>query len=305
MPINLTIQTGFGANRPNLSDPSQPTRTVGRETFNVSLYKDKTWHCTAPLPLTWRYFIPDFAGGRWHKEMGGTWVLLDQTGKKRVFELRKMDDGTGPVFHWPEEGKRGAVLYRGQGYWIPAPLPSRRVWGGLMVKGGGGLVAGGEYGVGLVAHVETEHTGAVLQVMTARAGLSGGLSGGAAILVCSGFDSVKEMDGFKDSGIDYTIAIGAKFSAVLKTSKLVGVLKGFEGGLESIEKAITLGRKSKLGQEVLKEAPGLAKTAACSYGLVIDTDDQQIVAIDLPLAGGGAEIGVFYGWSQTKVLEQW
>ena len=174
MPINLILTSGPGTNRPNLSQPGQPRISLGPQTFKVSLYRDKTWNCRHPLPQTWRYFIPEFAGGRWHKDLAGSFILMDQKGRNVVFDIRKIEKGGGPVFHWPEAGNRGAVIYRGTGSWTPAPMPSQKVWGGLMIKAGGGVVVGAEGCLAMIGSCDADQTGGLIRILTARAGASAG-----------------------------------------------------------------------------------------------------------------------------------
>lgn len=66
-----------------------------------------------------------------------------------------------------------------------------------------------------------------------------------------------------------------------------------------------LSRQSPTAQAILTEAPGLARSAVSVYGMVVDTDDKKMIGIDLPLAGAGGELGVFYGWSKARVLNAW
>jgi len=300
MPINLEITTASGSNR-CLADKSSgiPAR-VGPMTFYVSLHKDGTWTCRRPIPQQWRYVIPEYASGFWYKDIAGFFVMKDHKKKQEVFELRSIEKGSGPAFHWLKGN-----MYEGTGSWKPSPLPSQKMWAGVLVKGGGGLIVGAEGGAAAVVNVDQTKSGAVLGFGTLRAGIVGGASGGVALVICTGFGSVQEMNGFTSSGADFALAIGVKFSGFLKASKAASSLKKFEGGLDAIEKAIHLGKDSEALKKVLSEVPGAAKSAAAVCSVVVDTDEKNIVAIDIPMAGAGAEIGVFYGWSKVKVVSTW
>ena len=65
-----------------------------------------------------------------------------------------------------------------------------------------------------------------------------------------------------------------------------------------------LGAQGKLAK-VFTELPGIGKGFVNGYGMLVDTDKKNMVAVDIPLAGYGAEIGVYYGWSKSKVLKTW
>jgi hypothetical protein len=38
---------------------------------------------------------------------------------------------------------------------------------------------------------------------------------------------------------------------------------------------------------------------------LVDTDYQNVTAIDVPLAGAGTEAGFYYAWSKYNLLTSW
>lgn len=304
MPIFLEITTPASKGARPILSGSGPTRQVPSMKFNISLERNGEWFVKAPIPKLWRYVIPNnFAGGRWEYDITGKWMiwLMDKTDKKVVFDVRDTKKGGGPAFTW----LNAKSAYDGKCRWKPAMLPSQKIWVGVALKGGAGLGIGAEAGLAAVVDLNTQRHGGSLAMGALRAGATAGASGGLAMLICTGFASVKEMHGHFSSGADYAIAVGPKFGGLVKSSKFATLLKNFDGGMEAVEGALKMGRSSTKLQAVLKEAPGAAKSAMSTYGMLVDTDAKTMVAIDIPGLGGGAELGVFYSWGKAGVLSSW
>lgn len=306
MPMYVAVQTPADKSRPNRS-ASGPAANVPAQTFHIALYQDGSWNCQKPIPQFWRYIMPDTAMGSWYRDIADTLVLMDPTGNKIVFELRTSGRGSGVAFLWPRKGNRGATLYDGEGSWGPSSLSYQKSWVGLVVKGGGGFIAGAEGALGYVVNLNGPRSSALLRIGTARAGIVGGGSAGLALLFCTGFNSIMDMN-YSFGGWDFALAIGPKWSAIAKasasTSKITKALVSFDGGIEAIGTAMTAGQQGKLGK-VLSELPGAGKSVVGGYGMLVDTDEKNIVAIDIPFAGYGTELGVYYGWSRATVQRQW
>ena len=177
----------------------------------------------------------------------------------------------------------------------------------MLVKGGGGLIAGYEGAIAYIASLSDDRSAALVRVGTGRAGVVGGGGAGVCLLFCTGFSNLGEMDGHEFSGWDFALSFGPKWSAVLKGSAQVGkiasALQSFDGGLEAIGAAMVLGKQGAAGK-ILEQVPGVAKSVVGGYGMLVDTDASNIVAIDIPFAGVGAELGVYYGWSKAVILKR-
>ena len=215
MPIRLKIVAPGGRDRPMLGWPG-PRMNVNEQVFEIDLSSDGTWVCRHPIPLHWRYVIPEWAGGTWQRDMISTLVLMDRSSSKVVFELRSSDRGSGDAFYWPRQGNRGAVLYDGTGKWGPSSASSEKCWVGLLVKGGGGLIAGGEGAIAYTLAMDPPNSACLLGIGTARAGAVGGGGAGVALLIATGFNKVQDLDGFSFDGVDFALSFGPKWSAVLK-----------------------------------------------------------------------------------------
>lgn len=309
MPIYIQIKASTRAKRaPIAPGGGSGQAEIPPQSFQVALYADGTWVCSKPLTAYWRYLFPGFPAGRWSKDMAQTIVLYDQSGQNEAFELRSVDKGQGVCFYWPRAGNRGATLFDGEGTWAPGAQTSQRMWIGPMVKGGGGAVVGYEGAVAAICSVDQPSHGAVLRLGTSRAGVVAGGAAGAGVLIVTGFDNPQQMGGFEFGQGDYALAFGAKWSSLTKAvqaSKVAQALRAFDGGMLAISKAMELGKNSPKLQKALTECAGGAKSLVNSYGMLVDTDARTMTGVDIPLAGVGAEIGIFYGWSSASVLKSW
>ncbi len=271
--------------------------------FTVSLDSTGDWYLQKPYPKHFRQITTE-GRGKWYKDTAGSFVLRNIAEKKTIVVLRSVNRCRGPAFCWPRKGNRGAIMFDGQGNWSPTKQVHPKSWIGVMVKGGGGAGLSGEGGFAAVMSLSAgKRHGCSFFSATGRLGAVAGFSGGMALVYATGFRSPRDFNNFSSSGTDFALAVGTKLKGLAspKWAKMVSALDKFDGGAEMVE-GVMKGANPKY-QSLREELPGLAKSL--SQGVLIDPDIKNITVIDVPMAGAGAELGIYYGWSTTKVLSSW
>ncbi|MEP6831908.1 MAG: hypothetical protein ABJB74_00885 [Gemmatimonas sp.] len=139
------------------------------------------------------------------------------------------------------------------------------------------------------------------------AGISVGASGGFALVLATGFKNAAAFDGFNGGGgFDWDLSFGPKWSGLVKGSAaLPRIANALHGALEYLEKVKQVERLQKLmrsekdGAEIYSAAKGIYQ----AYW--VDDEEQGMTAIDIPTAGGGAQIGIHYAWSGATRVSEW
>ena len=225
----------------------------------------------------------------------------------QIMELRNnKGDNAGMAFAALHQQRREFEL---QGEWesaAPAIDAWKGSWGGLMLKGAASAGARVDAGVGALLNLADPAHGIAFGTGGAGVGLTIGASGGLAIVLATGFPTASKFSGFTSSGRDWDLSFGPKISAFIKGSSRLAQAGGIL--FKALDKLEALGQAKRLqkimrSEEQGKEIFGLAKGVYQSYW--IDDEAQSIIAVDIPLAGGGAQIGYHYAWSTTALLSQW
>jgi hypothetical protein len=303
MAIVIDVTVNGGTNRPNLEPGGAGRANVPWHTFQVAIEATGEWRLRPPLTNSWRYLF-GCAMGKWYKDLAGTYVLKDVAKKRTVLEVRSVSSLKGPVFYWPRAGNRGATLYDGTGTWRPSAVVQPKTWVGFAVKGGGGAGVGAEVALAAVLKLWGGNSGGCsFATSTGRLGAVAGFSGGLAFVYATGFSQASEFQGFAADGLDFALACGPKIAGVVnpKWAKVSALATKFDDGLGLVE-GIVKGSNPKY-QDLRAELPGIAKTI--SQAALIDPEVKNITVLDVPLCGGGAEAGIYYGWSSTKLLSSW
>jgi hypothetical protein len=303
MSIILDVDFDGGYHAIMTAGGGQPTQ-VPKHTFSIALDSTGEWRMVRPLSPYWRYLVPQEPRGRWRKDISGAFILMDVGNSVEIFRLMSSEACAGAFWCWQRAGNRGATMFDGSGSWKPTDQPLPKSWIGVMVKGSANVVVGADGGFAGVMQLWGDNThGCTFFSKSGRLGAVAGFSGGLALVYATGFDRADQFNGFSSSQADFALAVGAKVSAFVNPNfaRLLGSLGKFEGGVETVE-SLVKGVNPKYGK-VRTELPGIAK--ALSQKCLIDSDAQSITVIDIPLAGGGAELGIYYGWSSTNLLSQW
>ena len=193
------------------------------------------------------------------------------------------------------------------GQWRPIDKPIPHTWFGLMFKAGGGLGPGAEGQAAVLisamnrpARLHDRRTGADGLPHRRRRGRPGGR-------VATGFTKADDFQQLHTAdGLDWALSFGGKFGDYVKSAgKLGPLLRGANGMLEALDGAARLKalKDVALKPGVETEIYGVAKSLISSS--LIDTDLQSITAVDIPLAGVGAEIGIYYAKTGYKCLSEW
>ena len=123
------------------------------------------------------------------------------------------------------------------------------------------------------------------------------------VAFATGFTHADDFSSYTADGLDWALSFGGKFGDYVKSAgKLGTVLRGANGMLESLDGAARLKalKDVALKPGVEAEIYGVAKSLIS--GSLIDTDLQSITVVDIPLAGVGAEIGIYYAKTGYKVF---
>lgn len=295
----IYVEVSFSAKQGVTKPGSNKTENMPSFKQVIGLDADGTWRLAKPMSPHHRFFTRD-GRGSWYHDMAGTYVLRDLAGKT-IMELRGNDKGS--AFYFPENrGFWKGTRYNGQGRWQPSASTMARTWVGLMIKGSVGAAVSGEVGVaGMLSLWPGSSHACLINSTCGRLGAIAGFSGGAALVIATGFSKPADFHGYTSAGLDWALSVGAKIKGVAnpKWAKLARLVDGFNDQSVFAE-AFMKGSNPKY-QALRKELPGMAKTVFSS--VMIDHDIKNILVIDVPAAGGGAEVGIYYGWSQTRLMK--
>jgi hypothetical protein len=267
-------------------------------------WQGPNWRATnaRSLPPWVKLENSSFQGHGKYKETPGTSIELFNPDGKRFAYLVLTNGLSGGLAYG-----LGTGWDVSRGRWNPTDKPVPHSWFGIMAKGGGGLVVGGEFAAAALMSGMNRAKGCSIVSLTGRAGLFGGGSGGLAFVFATGFEQPHDFNNYTADGLDWALSFGPKLSSLVKGgSKLPQALKGLDEMLKTLQSAArveklktVLNADPELGKEVYGIAKGLYSAT------LIDSDLQSITAVDIPLLGGGAEIGIFYLKSGFKCTSSW
>ena len=265
------------------------------------------WRLLSPIPAHIRLLLGDSPMGSWTQNSTGFSLYAKADRSTVVMELRQVgiDSPNGPAFGIPKPGRSGGEAYHLRGTWSASAKPLPKTWVGIMGKGSAGLGLGAEGGVGAVAALGFGNHGACFSFGSGRVIAGGGFSGGLALIIATGFNSSRDFHNYSSEGADWALSIGENLKSIAtsgRLAKLGPVLKA----LSAVDKSVTKAEQyykavysSNFSKEIYGVMKGILQTS------LIDTDAQNLTAIDIPLAGVGAEAGFYYSWSQYKLLKSW
>lgn len=122
-----------------------------------------------------------------------------------------------------------------------------------------------------------------------RQGWGAGWSGGAIAVFITGVHDPKDLKAVQLDGMDFSFTVGGKWGALAKSaenSKWFGMML----------KAAT--SRVPLGVSELSEAVTAIKSGAAVLGLDLDNAKLDVKILEVPLMGGGLEVGIYRGISK-------
>lgn len=250
-----------------------------------------------------RLRFPGFqARGAYKETPGISLELFNPDGTRFVYLGLSAGLGGGTAYG----PKRSATPLPDTGRWYPSDKPIPHTWFGLMFKGGGGLALGAEGQLAALMSGTDRRHGCTIGALSGRLGPVGGGSAGLAAVFATGFTTPNDFSSYTANGLDWALSFGTKFSSFVKgAGKLSTLASGAAAMLARLEGAA---RIKALEQTMLKPEVGAEVYAigkSLISGSLIDTDLQSITVVDIPMAGVGAEIGIYYAKTGYKCLSEW
>lgn len=281
------------------------------QTKQVRIYDPANW-MTSPqwwaqsvrtISPQMRLVFPGFQARGAYKETPGISIELFNPDGTRFAYLGLSGGMGGGTAYGPS---RRANQLPDTGRWCPSDKPIPHTWFGLMVKGGGGLALGAEGQVAaLMSAIDRRH-GCTIGALSGRVGPVGGGSIGLGAVFATGFTTADDFSNYSANGLDWALSFGTKFSSFVKgAGKLSSLASGAAEMLARLEGAARIKalEQTMLKPEVGAEVYGIGKSLIS--GSLVDTDLQSITVVDIPLAGVGAEIGIYYAKTGYKCLSEW
>ncbi len=251
---------------------------------------------------TMRAGFPGFVGYGTYKEVSGISIELFNPDGSRFAYLGLAGGLGGGTAYGPPVG---AQMPR-TGRWHPSNKPVPHSWVGLMAKGGGGLVVGGEGQVAALLSCTDRGHGCGIGALGVRGGASIGGAVGLAVVFATGFTKPDDFSAYTADGLDWALSFGGKWADIVKGGgKLGTLLKGAHLMLERLDEAARFKALKDIALKpgVETELYGIAKGVWSAT--LVDTDYQSITVIDIPMAGVGVEIGVYYAKTGYRCLSDW
>jgi len=293
--IEINLKPGFI--RHPMGKATGPAKSLGGGKMTLKISADKRWELIPPFNPEWRYYVPDYPAGKW-SENSYELTIYGQDGTE-CFAIRKPEQADGLVFY----GETVRSFYPVKSTWRRAATPLKPgnsgCWSGLALKGSAGVVIEGEEICCLVGSWDNPSRGAWFNILSARLGLVGGFSGGVALVIVTGFPNIDVLNGHSVSGWDWTVSLGAKLSGFAKFGKSGPMLLKMVERINKVEDLV----KTMKGGDNSKELIGIGKSAYDNFGY--DFEEQNVTVIDIPLAGAGAEMGVYMYYGSCKLFSKW
>ncbi len=174
---------------------------------------------------------------------------------------------------------------------IVAPSKNTNIWVGAGYKiGMTAVVAGNETGKIVCTSLDEP-----LNVFSAtstgtRLGLGLGASGSPMIVVITSMKDPQELNGMMDGGWGYNLALGPKLSSLFKAAKFRPLLSAAERYADMIKNGGKVGKAVSKLAEYNSQIVDIVKMA----GMETDADKPQVLTIESPVGGFGAEISVVH-----------
>lgn len=303
MAIYVDVSLGGTRLRQGIDIPSMKVRIKMGTKASTTIGK-RSWEIVGTPPKGWAAFAQG-SKGTYTKNIAG-WYEFYMDGKQ-VLELRAIDgDCSGLAFGALNTNRKEFEL---QGTWQAAMPPGSNwggLWGGFLAKGAASAGVRLEAGLGAVVNLQNPATGLSFVVGSGGLGASLGASAGLCVVLATGFPSAAAFHGYKSSGWDWDLSFGPKWSGMVKgATKIKTVFAATEKLLDGLEAAT----KAKKIEKIMRSADDGKEIYGFAKGLFqvywIDDEEQNITAIDVPTAGGGAQIGIHFAASKVGVLSNW
>lgn len=174
---------------------------------------------------------------------------------------------------------------------IVVPSKKTNIWVGVGYKGGTTFVVVGNE-TGKVACVSLDDPTNIFSATStgSRLGLGVGASGSPMIVVITSMKDPKELNGLMNGGWGYNIALGPKLSSVFKMGKFKPLIDLMEKYAEIIKNGGKVGKAVSKLAEYNSQIVDIVKMA----GMETDAAEPQILTIESPVGGFGAEVSVVH-----------
>ncbi|HUG62792.1 MAG TPA: hypothetical protein VMP03_13155 [Methylomirabilota bacterium] len=181
----------------------------------------------------------------------------------------------------------------------PEPVKlDTRIWVGLAVKSGTQQMSSGQESMmGFAISVDNTDRWMIVNSQVTRPGFGFGVSGGLAVLIVSGVTRPAQLNGHSQSELDFNVSIGGNLGKAVKTAVAGGKYAGLINFIRKVgAKTPSQFRKALLDDpDKIAELVKLAKANKEAWGL--ESDKPNVLMFDIPLAGAGGELSIFYATS--------
>lgn len=294
--IEIDLKAGY--KRGGMGRRHKHVKVLGAQKMKLKLTDDNRWELVPPFPTEWEYYIPDYPAGKWSQNSFQL-TIVGQDGQQ-CFALRSPESSDGIAYYGtaPQYG-----MFPFKSTWRRAARPLIKgqsgCWSGLALKGSAGVAIQGEDVVCLVRSWDNPSKGAWFNVLSSRLGLVGGFTAGVALVIVTGFPNINHLHDHSVSGWDWSVSLGAKLSGFAKLGKTGPMLVEMAKRINKIEDLVQAIKAGKNEKEII----GMGKAAYDNFGC--DFTEQNITVIDVPLAGTGAELGVYIYAGTCKLFSKW
>jgi hypothetical protein len=173
-----------------------------------------------------------------------------------------------------------------------------RIWVGLALKAGMQNMAGGQESMmGFAVFVDNTDRWMIVNSQVNRPGFGFGASGGVAVMIISGVTRPAQLNGHSQSELDFNVSIGGNLGKAAKTAVAGGKYAGLINFIRKVgAKTPEQFRKALLNDpDKIAELVKLVKANKEAWGL--ESNKPNVLMFDIPLAGAGGELSIFYGTS--------
>ncbi len=229
------------------------------------------------------------------------WYLRNKVGTSRTTH-----SGKNYVFSWSDTP--GIVYLPKVGAQPPVTETERRldtqIWIGLAGKAGTTFVVPGtETIVGICMSVDDTDRWMSVTGSGSRLGAGFGASGGAAIMIVGGVKRPGQLNGHMQGEVDFNVALGAKFGKAVKAATAGKKFEPLVRFITRVGAKTPDGLRKALLNDPDKKADliKLIKTNKEAWGLT--KGEPNVLFVDLPFAGGGTEISLYYAVTEFHAFE--
>ena len=186
---------------------------------------------------------------------------------------------------------------------VTEPEKRMNAWFGVAGKGGTMFfVVGIETVGGYVFSLDDPTKGMGITASINRLGAGFGASGGLCFVFVSGVSNPSQLNGFQQEANDFALAVGPKWGAFFKEAAMVKKLKPVIDVLTRVGARTPGALKQALkAREVIADLIQAGKSIKEALGIG-PTNEPKVLMFDIPIGGGGAEVGLFYGVANFNAL---